>query len=355
MEQSEQKPERKYAYNRSKQCTLKDRILLEGVGVHSGKICKISVDPASMDSGISYLRDGIKISANYANVFDTNMCTRLKDDSSGATISVVEHISAAFYALGITNALVRVIEGDEIPFMDGSSIAFAEAIEKAGIEEQSKERKRIVITRKVEVGDPKRWASLKPLEKNCLQHKNSSGKFVAEGGQPDVTREAHLEQQSQQKSSQQQKLQKQQQRNSLLMRVQCDFSDRGLSTLPYTLPFSYDFSIDDLVCDFNKNLAPARTFGFFSDVEYLRANNLALGASMDNTVVFGEGGSVMNPEGTRYDNEPVRHKTLDAVGDLSLAGYEIEGCYEAFCPGHGLNNALLKELFKDERNYRIVP
>lgn len=346
MEQSKPKTEMGYISNRLKQCTLQKQILLEGTGVHSGRICKISVEPSPIDSGISYIRDGVKISANYANVFDTNMCTRIKDASSGVTISVIEHISAAFYGLGITNALVRVIEGDEIPFMDGSSIAFVEAIERAGIEEQSKKRKRIVITRKIKVGDPKRWTSLGPLKEHELEN-DKSGKFIA-------GEELLAQQQSQkpQQQSSQQKLQ-QQRRNSLLMKVQCDFSSRGLSTLPHTLPFSYDFSIDDLGCNFKKHLAPARTFGFFSDVEYLRSNNLALGASMDNTVVFGANGSVMNPKGTRYDNEPVRHKTLDAVGDLALAGYEIEGCYEAFCPGHSLNNALLKELFKDEQNYRI--
>lgn len=274
---------------------------MEGIGVHSGKTCKISINPAPCDSGISHVRDGVKIAANYANVSDTNMCTRITDASSGVTVSLIEHISAAFYGLGISNAVVQLLEGDEIPFMDGSAIAFVQALEEAGIDEQSKERKKLRIKREVKVGDAKRWALLCPPQDD--------------------------------------------KQDSLTMRAECDFSEKGLSTIP----FSYDFSSDN----FRDAIAPARTFGFFSDVEYLRKNHLALGSSMDNTLVFGEGGKVINPEGMRCESEPVVHKVLDAIGDLSLSGYEVVGFYNSFCPGHGLNNALLRELFKDSENYYI--
>lgn len=333
VEQNESDVARKCASRRIKQCTLKNQILLEGIGVHDGKTCKISVDPAPSDSGISYVKDDVSIAASYANVFDTSMCTRIKDASSNTSVSVVEHISAAFYGLGITNAIVRLLEGDEIPFLDGSSVLFAEAILKSGIEEQEKNRKRIIILREVKVGDAKRWASLSPFCADCddfmEQETNSTGKSCA--------------------AAQKSVPQKEEQQPTLQMSVFCDFSEKGLNLSSCATPFLYSFASGD----FKNELAPARTFGFFSDVEYLRKNNLALGASLDNTVVFGKNGAVINPEGMRYDNEPVRHKTLDAVGDLSLAGFEIEGCYKAFCPGHGLNNALLRALFGDKQNYRI--
>lgn len=281
-----------------KQFTIKSPISLEGIGVHSGKSCKITIEPAPCNSGIVYIRapyDSCQsiVAADYKNVSDTTMCTRITNEF-GVTVSVVEHISAAFYGLGVTNAVVKLEEGDEIPFLDGSSLRFVEAIEAAGLQEQSEERRKIRILREVKIGDVKKWASLSPFKY-----------FVAQ--------------------------------------VNCDFSARGLKTEP----FIYNSDRDN----FKKDVAGARTFGFFSDVEYLRKNNLAIGASLENTVVFGNDGHVMNPEGLRYHDEPVRHKLLDAVGDLSLSQYEILGKYDAFCPGHNINNLLLRELFKDEKSY----
>lgn len=281
-----------------KQFTIKSPISLEGIGVHSGKTCKIVIEPAPCNSGIVYIcspydNDRSIVAADYKNVSDTTMCTRITNEF-GITVSVIEHISAAFYGLGVANALVKLEEGDEIPFLDGSSLHFVETIEDVGLQKQSEERRKIRILREVKIGDEKKWASLSPFE-------------------------------------------------HFLVNVRCDFFARGLKTEP----FVYDSAVDN----FKKDVAGARTFGFFSDVEYLRKNNLAIGASLENTVVFESDGRVMNPEGLRYHDEPVRHKLLDAIGDLSLSQYEIIGRYDAFCPGHNINNLLLRELFKDEGNY----
>lgn len=288
-----------------KQITLKDSMFLEGTGVHSGKICKICIKPAASGTGIVFVgENGDAVPAKYENVSGTTMCTRISN-KAGTTIAVVEHISAAFYGMGVSNAVVQLTEGDEIPFLDGSALNFVEAIESAGILEQQEEREKLRILKDIKVGDTEKWASFSPL----------TDEDVAKGSE------------------------------RLIIKVQCDFTARGLHTEPFTYDSAYN--------DFKKDLSAARTFGFFADVEFLRKNHLALGASLENTLVFREDGSVMNPEGKRYDNEPVRHKILDAMGDLALSGYEIVGKYEAFCPGHGINNALLRKLFENSENYAI--
>lgn len=281
-----------------KQRTVKSPITLSGVGVHSGKICTITIEPMPQNSGIVYKKApysgaSSSVVADYKNVSGTTMCTRISNDH-GTTISVIEHLSAAFYAMGITNASVKLEEGDEIPFLDGSSLQFVKAIADVGTEEQEAEKKKIRIVREVKIGDSKRWASLAPAKHFSIN-------------------------------------------------IRCDYLDKGLKTEPFT----YDSRTDDFV----EEIAGARTFGFYSEVEYLRKNNLAVGASLDNTVVFDNAGRSLNPEGLRYPNEPVRHKVLDIIGDLSLSQYEIIGRYEAFCPGHNLNNLLLRELFMDNANF----
>lgn len=296
----------------NKQCTLKRAVFLEGIGVHSGKKCRITIEPAKCNEGIRYIltnegpsgdEGGTRfiVEANYTNVSDTNMCTRITN-KFGVTVSVVEHLSAAFYGLGITNATVKLQGSSEIPFLDGSAAKFVEAIVTSGLQEQACNRRQLLIMREIRVGDFKKWACFRPLSSTLSSR--------------------------------------------LVMKITCDFSVRGLTTEPWV----YD-SVEN---DFREELSAARTFGFFEDVEFLRKNHLALGASMDNTVVFGKNGVVLNPEGMRYDNEPVRHKVLDALGDLSLSNYEIIGEYEALCPGHALNNLLLRELFEKSINYLLT-
>lgn len=282
-----------------KQFTVREPIQIEGIGVHSGKPCKIRIKPAPVDFGIVYTTNEndpkTSVVANYANVCDTNMCTRIKN-AHGTVVSVVEHISATFYATGITNAVVVVEDGGEIPFIDGSARAFVEAIEKSGLKEQEKERKMLKIVKEIRVFNGTRCAGLLPSD-------------------------------------------------HFIVKAICDFSEKGLKTKPFT----YDSEKDS----FATEIAPARTFGFYSDVEYLRKNGLAIGASLENTVVFNENGFPIEGCRLRYENEPVRHKILDAIGDLSLCQCEIVGRYVAFCPGHGINNLLLRELFKDESNYEL--
>jgi UDP-3-O-[3-hydroxymyristoyl] N-acetylglucosamine deacetylase len=285
------------------QFTLRSPISLDGIGAHCGEICSVSIFPAPEDHGIIYIKSSgesvikspydrklldssVVIVADYKNVSDTAMCTNLSNEA-GARVSVVEHLSAAFYAMGISNAIVEVC-GDEIPLMDGSALQFVEKILSAGIQKQSKERRKLKISKTVKVGDDQRWASFSPSD-------------------------------------------------SFEISIECDYSAKKLETKPFFYRLSDDFI---------KEIAPARTFGFFSDVEYLRQHKLALGASLENTVVFDNNGAAMNEKGLRYNNEPERHKILDVIGDLSLLQCELIGRYDGFCPGHGINNQLLFELFR---------
>jgi UDP-3-O-[3-hydroxymyristoyl] N-acetylglucosamine deacetylase len=210
----------------------------------------------------------------------------------------VEHLLATLYGLGISNAVIVLFNGEEIPIMDGSAKAFVAGIRRAKIKEQRAYRKILRILKPVKVGTIEKWASLSPMDR-------------------------------------------------LLINMKCDFSNRGFATL---FSFSYDFSADN----FTTTIAPARTFGFFEDVELLRKNRLALGASLKNAVVFDASGAVMNKSGLRFADEPVRHKVLDVIGDLSLCGYYIYGQYDGFCSGHQLNNFLLHELFSRKENYEII-
>jgi UDP-3-O-[3-hydroxymyristoyl] N-acetylglucosamine deacetylase len=273
---------------------------MEGVGAHSGNLCSISIMPAETDNGITYVtKENSVITANYRNVTDTKMCTCISN-SQGACVSLVEHLSAAFYGLGVSNAVVHMNDCSEIPIMDGSALPFVNAIISVGLQKQSASRKKIRILKNVKVGDEKRYAELSPVDP-CA--------------------------------------------DSLIISVTCDYSARNL----VAEPFSFDESKDNFIED----IAPARTFGFFADVEYLRKHNLAKGSSLENAVVFDNDGKVMNEDGLRYHNEHVRHKILDVIGDLSLTQYKVVGKYDGFCPGHAINNILLLTLFGDSSNFDI--
>lgn len=285
------------------QKTLNAPISINGIGVHSGAECRIKIHPAIDHCGIIYKKTPYRtdseatntIESKYSNVSQTTMCTTLSN-KYGNSISVVEHISAAFYALDISNAIIEV-EGEEIPLLDGSSKLFIEAILKVGIKEQEAKRKTLKILKTIKVGDNSCYAILSPS-------------------------------------------------NSFTINLKCEFSSKGL----ITEPFSFDFSKDNFI----KEISSARTFGFFADVEFLRKDNLALGASLENTLVLDNQGKPMNKDGFRYVNEPIRHKILDIIGDLSLAQYKIIGQYDGFCSGHKINNILLLELFKDRSNFEIL-
>lgn len=261
--------------------------------------------PAEPDTGIVFRRTdlaggGVKIAANWRHVVDTRMCTTIGTEAPGkhgmVKIGTVEHLLAAAAGCHIDNLLVE-LSGPEVPVMDGSSAPFVFLIDCAGTVEQTAPKRAIQILKHVAVGNHEAMASLTP----------SSGFSIS---------------------------------------FEIDFDAAAVSRQEYFV------SLENGA--FKSEIARARTFGFASDVEKLRAAGLALGGSLDNAVVV-DGDTIMNPDGLRYEDEFVRHKVLDAVGDLSLAGYPILAHFHGFRSGHGMHNKLLRTLFADQSAWRIVP
>lgn len=225
---------------------------------------------------------------------DTQLCTVIGDET-GASVATIEHLMSALAGLEVDNVLVEV-DGPEMPILDGSSRIFVEQILQAGIRRLSQQRKVIRVLRPVRVEMGNSVAELLPYDGFRLD-----------------------------------------------LEIVFNHSVIGRQT------YSFDFSADR----YRREISSARTFGFMKDVEALWKAGLARGASLDNTVAVGED-RVVNPEGLRFPNEFVRHKLLDAIGDLALAGYAIQGHYKAFCPGHKLNVMMLDELFGDRANYAVT-
>lgn len=275
------------------QATIKSEFSVSGVGVHSNAECRLTVRPAEINTGIVYVINGVRISARYDCVLETAMSTKISGNNE--FVMTVEHLSAALYALGVTNAIAEA-SNNEMPILDGSAKIFAENILRAGIVFQDQKVNVIKVLKSVTVSEENRRAALSPAENFSLD-------------------------------------------------VICDFSEKGLKTGREQFEFGKD--------DFTAKIAPARTFGFMSEAEHIRAHGLAKGASLENTLIFDDRGNPINGGGMRIPNEPVRHKLLDAIGDLSLCGGIIAGKYEAYCPGHRLNNLLLRKLFSDKSNYEI--
>ncbi|MBR9835960.1 MAG: UDP-3-O-acyl-N-acetylglucosamine deacetylase [Alphaproteobacteria bacterium] len=273
------------------QQTIANTVICAGIGVHSGVRARMVIRPGEVGTGIRFLRTDIEgshpISARGDCVTEVQLGTTLSNQD-GATVATVEHFLAACAGMGVDNLLVE-IDGPEVPIMDGSSAVFCELFLKAGLKQQSALRRRIRILETVEVRDGVKWARLSPGHDNHL------------------TLTAKIEFKSQAIGTQQ-----------MAMRMV-----PGL---------------------FARDIAFARTFGFASDVEALKAMGLARGGSLDNAVVI-DGDTIMNPEGLRASDEFIRHKLLDAVGDLMLAGGPIAGSYEAHHPGHAMNNKLVRALF----------
>ncbi|MEM1285822.1 MAG: UDP-3-O-acyl-N-acetylglucosamine deacetylase [Pseudomonadota bacterium] len=287
--------------NRSEyQATVADIVSLSGIGVHSGAAATLTIYPSDEDTGIIFQRvamEGsrdVEIKADWSSISATALCTVL-GDPKGAYVSTVEHLLAALRALGVDNAMIEV-DGPEVPIMDGSSSAFIDAIDSVGLTVQRKRRKvlRILKPVRVEAGDA--FGELRPHE----------------GCRFEVS-------------------------------IDYDHDSIGHQAIHF-----------DLCADgFRKDISRARTFGFLKDVEQLWANNFALGSSLENAVVLGDDG-IVNPEGSRWVDEFVRHKVLDAIGDLALAGMPIEGCYRSHKGGHRLNFTMMQALFADPSNYEIV-
>lgn len=284
----------------ARQTTLRGRAVISGVGVHSGLPVTLTLNPAAADTGIVFTRtdeaaSSRKLRADYRSVSATALATVL-GDQSGILCSTVEHILAALRGLGVDNVLVE-IDGPEAPIVDGSAAPFVAAIDKAGLVSLSAPRRYIEVLKPVQVSDGQSSGELRPY--------------------------AH----------------------GMRLEIEIDFDTPLIG--------HQIFDIDVTPDSFRRDIAPARTFGFIKDVDALRQMGKARGASLDNTVVLGDD-RVMNPEGLRYDDEFVRHKALDALGDLALSGLPLLGAYRSLRGGHKLNHAVLVELLSDPTAWRVV-
>ena len=273
-----------------RQTTIANKIELSGIGVHSGKPVDLVLHPAVANSGIRFLRSDLKDSAplraSWEMVKDTSLCTVLGEGEN--RVGTVEHLMAALYALGVDNVLVEV-SAAEVPVLDGSSRPFIEAIEAVGIKVLPRARKAIKILAPIRIGDENGFAELLPYDRFAL----------------DVT---------------------------------IDFAEDVIGKQTFKGEITSE--------TFTSELSEARTFGFKHQLEFLNARGLALGSSLENSVGLDENG-VMNPEGLRYADEFVRHKALDAVGDLAMAGLPIIGLYRSYKGGHKLNFEMVKALYEN--------
>ncbi|KAG0187570.1 hypothetical protein DFQ28_006109 [Apophysomyces sp. BC1034] len=282
-----------------KQRTIKSIVKTIGIGLHSGRKVELTLRPAAPDTGIVFCRTDlappVDIPASAMSIGDTRLASVLEKD--GARVSTVEHLMSACAGLGVDNLYVDVT-AEEIPIMDGSAASFVFLIQSAGIDEQAAAKQFIRVIRPVEVRDAGKFARLEPYFGFKL-------KFTIDFCHPAVD-----------KTGQQ---------------LEVDFADTS----------------------YVREIARARTFGFAHEVEMMRELGLARGGSMDNAIVLDEY-RVLNNDGLRYDDEFVKHKMLDAIGDLYVAGHPLLASYTAYKSGHGLNNALLRELLAHEDAYERV-
>ncbi|MEX1222810.1 MAG: UDP-3-O-acyl-N-acetylglucosamine deacetylase [Idiomarina sp.] len=283
-----------------KQRTIKQAIATTGVGLHKGNKVHLTLRPAPANTGLVFrrvdLNPAVDIPANADLVRDTRMCTCLIN-ADNVRVSTVEHLLAAIAGVGIDNLIIEV-DSHEIPIMDGSAHPFVYLLQSAGIEEQTAAKKFIRIKQPVRVEEDDKWAELLP-------HDGFRIDFAIDFDHPAIADTEQV--------------------------VSMDFSSQK----------------------FIKNISRARTFGFMRDIESLRANNLALGGSFDNAVVLDEF-RILNSDGLRYDDEFVKHKILDAVGDLYMGGYAILGHLRAFKSGHALNNQLLRAVLAHQESWEFV-
>lgn len=287
-----------------RQTTLRNPAILSGIGVHSNAPVTLILNPAEADTGIVFHRTGPGnservIAAHWSQVTMTELCTMIGDGKS-AGVATIEHLLAAFLGLGIDNAIVE-INGPEVPIMDGSAAAFVELIDEAGIETLSAPCRYIKVLRPVRIESGQGFCELRP----------------ATSLRPD----------------------------GLSLDVEIDFSTRAIGRQKKSLSLAPSI--------FRREVARARTFGFLADVERLWQAGFALGASLENTVAL-QNDRVLNPEGLRFADEFVRHKLLDAVGDLALAGRRIMGTFRSYCGGHRMNVAVLRALFADPSAFEFV-
>ena len=283
-----------------RQSTLRDRATLSGIGVHSGLPVTVTLHPADPDTGIVFLLNVAgeperEIAAEPRAIAATEFATVL-GDATGAAVSTVEHVMAALNGLGVDNAVVE-LDGPEVPILDGSAAPFVAAIDEAGIVTQAAARRYLRVMKPVRVTDRGSYAELRPYDAGFR------------------------------------------------IEVEIDF--------PHALVGRQSLALDVTPQSFRRELARARTFGFTCDVSRLWAAGYALGATFENTLVVADD-RVLNPEGLRFPDEFARHKALDAVGDLALAGAPILGAFRSVRGGHRLNYAVLCALMADRTAWTMV-
>lgn len=281
------------------QTTLKSRATLTGTGVHSGKPVTVNFLPADPDTGVVFQLlnggEGREFRALVSEVGATDLCTML-GDPSGEHIATVEHLMATLFGLGIDNIVIE-IDGHEVPILDGSAVSFVEAIDQAGIETLPVKRRYIRVVKPVRIENGASWAEFRPY---------SGTRFE----------------------------------------VEIDFESPAIGRQLFASDINPDI--------FRRDIARARTFGFMKDVERLWAAGYALGSSLENSLVIGDDNRVINVGGLRYPNEFARHKTMDAMGDLALAGARFIGCFRSYRGGHRMNAAALRRLLSDRSAFEVV-
>lgn len=271
------------------QKTLHQEISCKGVGLHSGAAVTMTLRPAPADHGIVFVRTDLKadqvIPALYDRVVDTRLCTLIANNS-GASVGTIEHLMSALRGCGVDNAVIE-LDGPEVPIMDGSSTPFVEMIDHAGLRTQPQPRRAIQILKEIVVEENGKYARLSPA-------------------------------------------------NGFVFGGEIEFAHPSIGRQTYQTKLVNG--------NFRHDIAAARTFGFAHEVEYLRQQGLARGGSLDNAIVLDDM-RIINAEGLRFADEFIRHKLLDAIGDLYLAGGPILGAYDGFKAGHALNNMVLRKLF----------
>jgi len=281
------------------QTTVKSRATLTGIGVHSGKPVTVHFLPADADTGIVFhLSNGSQareFRALVAEVGATDLCTML-GDPAGEHIGTVEHLMATVFGLGIDNLIIE-IDGSEVPILDGSAMAFVEAIEQVGVETLAVKRRYIRVVKPVRVEAGASWAEFRPYDGTRFE-------------------------------------------------IEIDFESPAIGRQQFASDINPDI--------FRRDIARARTFGFMKDVERLWAAGYALGSSLENSLVIGDDNRVINVGGLRYPNEFARHKTLDAMGDLALAGARFIGCFRSYRGGHRMNASALRRLLSDRTAFEVV-
>lgn len=280
------------------QNTISNKIYFKGIGLHTGLDVNLELHPAKENSGITFFRKDLnkKIEASWKNVISTKFSTNLGVDN--CFIKTVEHLLSAFAGLHISNCDV-FIDNEEVPIMDGSSKVFVDEILKTGIKNQIVNQQAIEIKKKVRFDCDYGYGELLPN----LETEEGLNIFLES-------------------------------------RFEGKYEDQTIN-------------IENLNGGYPSKISQARTFGFYEEIEYLKSQNLIKGGSLDNAIVIKEFQPI-NPEGLRYNNELMRHKVLDVVGDLYLSGFPIIGKYNGFKTGHYITYNLLKELFKDQNNFKII-